>query len=172
MSWASLPCAGGPCAGGCWATGGGCWGGPPEGAIWRGHTGTIGPAFPPSTGCSIECSALVSAPVRPPPHSLLPACGRFPVLFLPQHRPHAFPTNVCGVELTWPRTFKETCIAWISVGAVVGVRCVLMSSLLRTSPGLHCLSSPGQPDHPQRPEPRRQPWERLTCWYMGCCPEM
>lgn len=21
-------------------------------------------------------------------------------------------------------------------------------------------------------DPQWQPWERLTCWYMGCCPEM
>lgn len=34
MSWASLPCTCSPCAGGCGAPGGGCWGGPPAGAIW------------------------------------------------------------------------------------------------------------------------------------------
>lgn len=33
MSWASRPCTCGPCVGGCWTTGCGCWGGPPEGAI-------------------------------------------------------------------------------------------------------------------------------------------
>lgn len=62
MSWASLPCAAGPCTGGCWATGGCCCGGPPEGAIWGTpaiSTPSPGPSSPPSACC------LVRSPVSP-----------------------------------------------------------------------------------------------------------
>lgn len=72
MSWASLPCAGGPCTGGCWATGGCCWGGPPEGAIWGGHRPSVllpqaRAPHPLATSLehSIAARCLVLSPVSP-----------------------------------------------------------------------------------------------------------
>lgn len=87
MSWASLPCTCGPCAGCCWATGCGCWGGPPEGAIWG--TGAIGPLPPGPSPHPLVASPeptssavlLVACPVSPAqgtggsPHLSWAPCG-------------------------------------------------------------------------------------------------
>lgn len=153
MSWASLPCTCSPCGGGCWATGWGCWGGPPAGAIWgtRGHwCSSPGPA-PPVLAALEHPPSLVPGPLQPRvrPHPLVMGSE----LHAPAGPTRGTPTGSMELSL------KSTWFAPLGAACPQGLWAKWLDCLSQNSPL-------------QRAGAQVVAWEGLTCWYKGCCPEM
>lgn len=154
MSWASLPCAGGPCTGGCWATGGCCWGGPPEGAICGGDTWPS--ALLPQAAASHPQAASLEHSISSWCLVLSPVSPRLP--------------REASLSLGWapcrlPALLGQANPRSSRLSTAERVRAPVPSAEQQSGP------PPPAPSLVRAGSPQGR-WGRLTCWYTGCCPEM